>query len=376
MSIYILAFLFCMILGRVMLYNNGTESVIYRQKKLYLIMVTLLLGLISGFRSTSVGYDTNSYSMIFDDVWVGSVDEIIDSVNRIEPGFVLWCGLIKTLGGNFQWLLITTSIFVVGSFCVFVYRHSKSALWSIFVLFCFQYYYSSFDIIRHFMATSFLLLGYKYVEERKIIPFLLFIIMGSFFHKIAFVFALYYFVPLLKWNRISFIVFVILALILNVFVSNFSVELSLLLGKGDYTQMHDSIQWIGAYSGGEKTFILFLVLSSIMYFVYRINKQRNRVSESINNISLTFCFLITMFAFFFINALMMTRFIMTSSAFIAIAIPNLLIADGKRKIDDKKIKNIARWVILIALAYHAFLLLTNWQNVVPYMPYWQKNHII
>ena len=203
MSIYILAFLFCMILGRVMLYNNGTESVIYRQKKLYLIMVTLLLGLISGFRSTSVGYDTNSYSMIFDDVWVGSVDEIIDSVNRIELGFVLWCGLIKTLGGNFQWLLITTSIFVVGSFCVFVYRHSKSALWSIFVLFCFQYYYSSFDIIRHFMATSFLLLGYKYVEERKIVPFLLFIVMGSFFHKIAFVFALYYFVPLLKWNKIS-----------------------------------------------------------------------------------------------------------------------------------------------------------------------------
>ena len=73
---------------------------------------------------------------------------------------------------------------------------------------------------------------------------------------------------------------------------------------------------------------------------------------------------------------MMTRFIMTSSAFLAIAIPNLLIADGKRKIDDKKIKSIARWVILIALAYHAFLLLTNWQNVVPYMPYWQKNHII
>ncbi|MBR5778866.1 MAG: EpsG family protein [Bacteroidales bacterium] len=371
MGIYIYAFVICILLGKFMFDGVSSKVVIDKRKKKYLFFVTLLLGLISGFRSTSVGYDTYSYSLIFNDIMVGSFEKMIESVGRIEPGFALWCGIIKILGGNFQWLLITTSLFIVGSFSIFVYRHSKSVLWSIFILFCFQYYYSSFDIIRHFMATSFLLLGYKYVEQRKIIPFLLFIFIGSLFHKIAFIFTLYYFVPLVKWNTKIFVLFAIMVLIVNMLISKISIGLSLLFGKGDYTQMHGTIQWIGAYSGGVKTFILFFILFFFMFYIYRVNKKTRRVNETTNNSSLTLCLLMLMFSFLFINARIMTRFVMTSSAFLAIAIPNILISDRPFEYFHIKQKNISLIIILLGLVYNSFLLYVNWQNIVPYVPFWQ-----
>lgn len=372
MFIYIFAFIVCMLLGIVMLPKNSLRKDSVRKKQSYLIFVTLFLGLIAGFRSLSVGYDTYSYSLIFDEIWIGSLKQILDSASRLELGFVIWCAIIKGLGGGYQWLLISTSLFIMASFSIFVFRHSKSILWSIFVLLCFQYYYSSFDIMRHFMATSFLLLGYKYVEQRRIVPFLLYILLGSLFHKVAFIFIMFYFIPLIKWNKVMVFIGIIAILILNLFVSRFSVELGLLLGKGDYTQSHDGLQWVGAYSGGEKTFFLFLIVFLLMYYAYGINSKLHLVNEKTNNISLTLCFLMVMFSFFFINAMIMTRFIMTSSAFLAIALPNILIPDGQSAISHSKLKKIALIVVFLGITYNIFLLSMNWQNIVPYIPFWQQ----
>ena len=55
--------------------------------------------------------------------------------------------------------------------------------------------------------------------------------------------------------------------------------------------------------------------------------------------------------------------------FLAIAIPRLF---DKKNTHDLQIRNFVFVLFLIiGCVYHGFMLLTSWQNVVPYIPYWK-----
>jgi len=87
--------------------------------------------------------------------------------------------------------------------------------------------------------------------------------------------------------------------------------------------------------------------------------------------AVNYVLLLFVFSIIFINARMMTRMIMTSIALLAIAMPQLLDASRTRSLQNRLL--LKTGFVVIGLGYHAFMLLTNWQNVVPYIPYWSLN---
>lgn len=340
-------------------YNYNELNINSKKRKIYLFVTAVQLGLICGFRSITMAYDTSAYKLIFDmcpDSW----EYIFDKSSYVEVGFSVLCSVIKIFGGEYQTMLIITSLFVMGSCCIFIYRHSKDVILSVFIIISFPFFYSSFDIIRHFLSTAFFLLGYKYIAERKPIKYLLFIIAGSLFHSITWVFLPFYFAKKIKWNWKTMSVATIGTVLLYINIQPVAIWISELLGKssGVYSG------WIDSYGGGIRTALMYgvILLIAIIAF-YQLKDRDEDDMNAINYVVLMF-----IFSIIFINARMMTRMIMTMVSLIAIAIPQLLDKSRTRSLRDYSILKFG--FIAIGFVYHAFMLLSNWQNVVPYIPFW------
>lgn len=327
-------------------------------EKLYLLITVLQFGLVCGFRATSVGWDTAAYSLIFDRT-PSSWATILDNYQHIEIGFSVFCSIIKILGGNYQTMLIISSLFVMSSACIFVYRHSKDLVLSVFILVSFPFYYSSFDIIRHFMATAFFLLGYKYVVERKFIKYVIFLALGSLFHSIAWLFLPFYFVRKIKWNGITLVLSAIGTAVCFFFLDDIAVITATLINKTVPGT------WVGSYGGGIRTAIMYLVVLLISVLAFYNQKEINaNKNNALNLITILF-----IFSVIFINARIMTRLMMTTVPFMAIAVPEL-VSDRYNLISYKNNTVYSIGIIAIGCFYHGFMLWMSWQNVVPYVPYW------
>ena len=362
MAIYIVNFISNMLLGLIFFSNgaNIDSNALNKRKKIYLFITMLQFGLVCGFRSISVGWDTETYAYIFSkvpDTW----DKIFENNMYIETGFSVFCSVIKILGGSYQTMFIISSLFVMGSCCIFIYRHSENVVLSVFIIISFPFYYSSFDIIRHFMVTAFFLLGYKYIEERKFWKYLLYIFLGSLFHSFAWVFLAFYFVRKIKWNAVVFISAIVATAFCYFYIEDIAIWLSELIGKSSGVESG----WIGEYGGGIKTALMYGVVFIMAVVAY--GNIENKTLDDMNAVNLILILFI--FSILFINARQMTRLIMTSVPLMAIAIPKL--------INSKKIQDVRSYYILIlgfvfiGIIYHIFMLSVSWQSVVPYVPYWK-----
>lgn len=363
MTIYYVNYFLNMIIGSLIFRGNPRKAT-RNQKKVYLILTCISLGLICGLRSIDVGYDTYSYYSIFLKS-ANEVGKLFDNNTYVEIGFFVLCGMIRILGGDFQILLILTSFFIVGSCCIFIYRHSENVLMSVFIILSFPYYYSSFDIIRHFIACSFFLLAYKYVESRNLKKFLIYIIIGSLFHKITFIFILFYFLYDMKFNVKFIAVSSSISLVSLLYADRIFLMLALAFGKA---QDIVSSGWAGEHGGGIKTSIMYIVIFVIALILY-INKKEHpkKDEQAIKHMYIMFCVSVI-----FLNARIMTRIIMFMVAMVSISMPTLF---NKKEINSlRKYKThllLFMAFIAIGVFYHWFMLDVNWQNIVPYVADWR-----
>lgn len=366
MLVYIIFFFANMLVGLLLIPRHAItfagirETRLDANVKLYLFITVIQYGLLCGFRSAAMAYDTGAYEIIFNaapSAW----GNILDNEQYIEIGFSVFCSMVKIFGGSFQTMLIISSLFVMASCCVFIYRHSSDVVLSVFIIICFPFYYSSFDIIRHFIAIAFLLLGYKHVVSRSWLKFLCYIIVGSLFHSIMIIFLPIYFVPRLKFSTRSVLVTAMIVGIALLFSKKIATWVSALLGKGDGIESG----WVASYGGGIRTAVMYLCVFLIgLALFYNLKEKQTEDHVALNVLLVLFAVSII-----FINVRIMTRIIMAAIPFAAVALPQLL---SKTRTRDMSNRNLSFFLLLIiGLLYHAFMLISNWQNVVPYIPYWE-----
>ena len=358
MLIYILNFILNMGLGFLILGKNPRETT-NTKKAIYLLITFVQLGLLSGLRGESVGYDTTNYYTAFSNSVSGLKEGLINP-SGVEWGFYQLSLLIGALGGNASVLILVCALFIMGSCCLFIYRHSENVLMSVFIIMSFPYFYSSFDIVRHFIATSFFLLAYKYLENRKLIPYLILLLIGSQFHLVALFFIPLYFVRNLRNTPLTWGVAGVSSLVLCFFLKDMArIVISLVERWTHY--MNDTSTWLEGFGGGIKTAVLYGALLLIALALYNNKKERGFRDEcALHYVLLLFCFSVI-----FINVRMMTRFIMTFGALLAIAIPRLTSPDDTHSEQTANVLSVA--TVVLGLVYHGFMLFTNWQNVVPYV---------
>lgn len=355
MSVYILN------LGLIMFYGLVTESIERKSpnlgKKVFLTLVALQLGVLAGCRGSSVGFDTVDYLSHFNLVSFSLV-ETLNNLRWIEPGYAILYWLIKCFGGSGRTLILISSLFCSVCLCIFIYRYSREYFLSTLLVICFPYYYTSFDLIRHYIVLSFFLLGYRYVLNNELTKYVLLMLIASLFHKVALVLILFYFFRYIPWTKIT----IVLGCILSVLLMFLIKPLALLIGNLINKSFASSPDWLGGYAGGLKTLSMYFCLFCAAEFLYCKKKYKTFADDE----AVLYIFLLFLSAIVFTRARMMIRFMVAMVPFMAIGFPQLLC--GQKR-------NLEYWfvcfcLISVAMMYHTYMMLIGWQNIVPYVPFW------
>lgn len=172
--VFILAVLFFIseVLGK----KNSTNTVGF-------FLLLLALFFISGFRF-EVGTDWFSYVELYKYPQFAT--------RELEPGYALVNELFSN--NNFPFTVFTVFISAVSlaGVAYFIHKEVQYGCLALLIFYSDFFFYYNLSGIRQAMATSFLLVATIFLIKKKILPFVVFVILGTLFHKTAIIFLFSY----------------------------------------------------------------------------------------------------------------------------------------------------------------------------------------
>ena len=174
-----------------------------RFKAVCLIVIFTILFLLSAFR-INVGNDYGTYVEFMHRLYTDKY--IADAGVPTEWGFNLLARVIYALSGGENYILIfAIYAFVTIFFFLIAIRDLSVDFGLSFLLFMtFGYYFQSFSTVRYYMALALALYAMKLVNERRWIPFVILVLLGSGFHKSLLVILPLYFLASFAWKKWSY----------------------------------------------------------------------------------------------------------------------------------------------------------------------------
>lgn len=275
MSAYI-GFLMIIVIEWFFLYPNGKiyigEEIAYKQKKKFMIIICIELIFFAGFRGTDIGADTVTYlnalkyysnlphSSILNAQLVWPFDFEIGYF--LLTKFAAWLSFDETM----FLLLIATIIYIPVSW--FIFKYSENPLFSVLTYFviCFGY---SIGIFRQMIALSIVLVGTKYIWDRKLIKFLLTIGLAMTFHTTAIIMVPLYWLWQFKLeNKLIWILFAEV-------ICLFGARNIVLLAVKILPKYAGYVSGIYDIQGG--SYSMLILLNVVLLFAFKIqNKTENK----------------------------------------------------------------------------------------------------
>lgn len=116
-----------------------------------------------------------------------------------EPGYALFSQLVWSFWPSPKALMFFSGLAFQISFALFCWRYSGNFALSYFLMIALGFFGMSLFILRQTIALSIALFSYRFVEERRLIPFLLTTFFACLFHKTAVLLFLLY--PVVRAKR-------------------------------------------------------------------------------------------------------------------------------------------------------------------------------
>ena len=209
-------FIFIMaLLGLIIYPEVGNEFQKKLARKHYIILMMVLLAIQSGFRHLSVGPDTFSFYLDFNEIRNMHLSDLINSfVNFVQndegkdPGFQVFQYLFALLFPSFRLFLFAIAGFLFTALGRLFYRFTNSNKEVLVAVALYQaLYYSFLSItgIRQTIATIFLLFAVPLILDRKYVKAMILLIVAATQHKSALLFLPFVGLPYIKNSRILII---------------------------------------------------------------------------------------------------------------------------------------------------------------------------
>lgn len=233
---------------------------------LFLLISFILMFVLSGYRATTVGTDTLNYEQIFLFLEAGS------DFLRQEIGWLFLNNLVLTYGGDFQHVLIITSLLVLVPLFYVAKKYSVNPMLTVFLFFSLYFYLQSFNIMRQSVAISFVLFSIIALANNRKPLFILLIAIGSTFHLTALLALPFIFINRLPtFSNIAYIVLVILCMIFGLFIFDIALyRLAALFGYSHYLSYYSAGNILG-------NALYLLVLNSFFCFILFTIKDKNNL---------------------------------------------------------------------------------------------------
>ena len=148
-----------------------------------IVLIAVTLTLVSALRGLTIGRDLINYiprySTLGSSDW-GSLFTLADRYS-FEYGFAVFCKLLYMIDPDPGFFLIVTSVIIGLGFYKFS-KLSKLPLTTFFIIYSFGLYGSSMNIVRQFLAFSIFVFGIRFLTERKLIKYILVVLLAMSIH--------------------------------------------------------------------------------------------------------------------------------------------------------------------------------------------------
>ena len=257
-----------------------------------------------------------------------------------DPFFYLFAKVINLTGANYQiWLAILAGIFCY-SVSKLVSKYSVEPYISFIALISLGYFYFSLTGLRQAMALSMIILSYRYLRERELVPFIMMILIGTLFHASAIIFLIAYPSANIKVG-LKQGVGIIIALILAYLFKN---EVLIIISYLNMGYRYENYLNHGASLTISGFIIQFAIYIFCLYF------KKDILKSDIKNLSLyNLLFFGLVFQAFSAVIAEFFRVSMYFSIFSIVLIPKAILS-----VKDKNMKMIIYLSVLLALVAYIF----------------------
>ncbi len=197
MAIYVVLF----VMANIFISFEESETISKWTKRAVVCGVMgLLLFLTFALRHPSMGIDLHygsssgylaSYKKIAEMSW----EEVLamESYLNYERGYVIFNKVVSTLfGSDYQILLIACAFCSIAPMVYVIYKKSESPAFSFILYMSLPFFLLIFSGLRQSIAIGLCFLAFSFVEEKKLIPFLLWTALAYTFHSSAILFFVVY----------------------------------------------------------------------------------------------------------------------------------------------------------------------------------------
>lgn len=364
MGIY-LCFIIVVILEWILLFPAGKISfscqISYKQKKRFMILVCLELIILATFRSIDIGADTPVYISAlryYKNIPHGNIMKArLVYPFDFESGYFIFTKICAWLGMSEVSFLFCIASIIYIPICNFIYKYSVDPLLSILIYFSFGCFEYSLGIFRQMIALSIVLLGFRYVQEKKILKYILFVTIAMSFHLTAIIMLPLYWLPninlkkILKWVWAGELFFMIFSRkIIEYILKIFPQYSGYVNGKYD-TQ------------GG--TYIMLLVLNIILLMGYCTSLKNENQQDCMLKISNNAVVITIFLQILGYSMGIFGRIVPYYSIFLMLLIPIIL---KKSFFKNKIYAYLMTTIFLIVM----FVIMTNNSYIVPYRTVWNS----
>ena len=185
-----------------------------KTKKIYLVACGIILFLMIALRDKGLG---SGDSLAYYNNWIKlsgmSFSDLKDfmRLSDMESGYLLtvWC--LSRVFPSAQYLFVLTGLLFSTSICITIYRNSKDVMLSMVMCICLGLYTFMIQGLRQAIAMSICLFAIESCKNRKILQFLILVLIASLFHRSSLVFLVLYLFYGFKFNGKTKIVMSVVA---------------------------------------------------------------------------------------------------------------------------------------------------------------------
>lgn len=236
-----------------------------------------------------------------------------------------------------QWVFVISSFLITVATCMFIRKNSVNIPLSLTIYVCLGLFTFNMNGMRQAMAMSICLFAYEHAKNRKIIPFVITVLIAMLFHKTAMCFFPMYFLPKLKNNLGSWMFYVFGLILCLLFMDRIIAGYYEISGE-DYSDVETS-------SGGG-LFVILLYLGAIGLTIYK--------SHILERPSAQTALLATLTGF----AAYISRFIgsdiLERVSYYYFYFPILLIPEAFKELEEDEYKTIIMYFVVGALMLFAY----------------------
>ena len=367
--------IFFLLIEAAVIFVDGSSN---EKKKIFSTLAFVELFIISAFRSSNIGNDTKTYLQLFQQF--GLSGNVFNDISRFESGYILLNKIVYFFSENSQSILIVTSFIILFLYLRFIYKESEMVWLSMFLFITLRDFYGTMNTLRLCLAIGIILVSYKYLKEKKLIPFILSVTVASLFHSTAIIFFIAYPISHLKFNLRNFFA---MGLAGGIAFVAFNPLIALVVQVlPQYQHYLEASQYFGTQLLAN--YAQFFIDLSILFFGITIitlstNRKRDLVAEdqvnekqSVSEIDILLNLMLvgTIISLIAVRASLLDRVASYFSVFSIIFIPKVIMM-----VENKNERTMYIYIIMIlTLIYHTviFVYRPEWNSVFPYEFFWQE----